>query len=299
MKFKSKMVGTALLSIGLIVGVPTLASAHCDTPEGPTYDALQAAIDEGNFDHIAYWVLEEDEEELRNIYDHAISVMEKSDDEEIDELAERYLFENFVRIHRAGEGAPYTGISHEPVEPGIAAADESIAQESLQPLEDGGFITDENRDVAESAFEELLAHKDFDVEDTEAGREYVNAYVIFTHLFEEGHGEEHSEGHDHEDGHVHGEEAHGDTHAEESTPSHAASHEGQTSNLTWEARTVDEIKADLPPYHSIEDLQIYKVVWGDTLWGISQATGFTVEELSEAFHITNPDLIFANDILGK
>jgi len=80
---------------------------------------------------------------------------------------------------------------------------------------------------------------------------------------------------------------------------HEESHDVQTSNQVWHARSVDEIKADLAQYNSLEQLRNYKVVWGDTLWGISQATGYTVDELSEAFHITNPDLIFANETLGR
>lgn len=87
-----------------------------------------------------------------------MTVKAKTDDEEINDLADDYLFENFVRIHRMGEGAPYTGISHEPIDSGVAA-DESIAQESLAPLEVGGFVTDENHEHVEEVFVDLLATK--------------------------------------------------------------------------------------------------------------------------------------------
>lgn len=290
MKKRTKtFIGVTAAGMGLFFASPLTASAHCDTPEGPTYDAVKASLEEENFNHIAYWVLEESEEELREVYDLSTSVMEKSDDEETDELAERYLFENFVRIHREGEGAPYTGISNEPVDPGVAAADESIAQESLQPLEENGFITDENRAHAETVFNELLSRKDFDIEDTEAGRAYVESYVTFTHLFEEGHGEAHEEGHD----------AHGEESEEAHEEAHVAAHEAQTADQIWEARSVEEIKVDLSQFNSLEQLQNYEVVWGDTLWGISEATDFSVKDLSETFNIANPDLIVANDTLAE
>ncbi len=184
-------IGATVAGAGLFFANPLNAEAHCDTPEGPTHDAMQTALEEGSFDHIAYWVPEEGEEELKEVYNLSTSVLEKTEDKETEELAERYLFENFVRIHRASEGAPYNGISEGPVDPGVAAADESIAQESLAPLEDAGFITDENRDHVAEVFADLLETKKFDPSDAEAGRAYVENYVIFTHLFEEGHGEEH------------------------------------------------------------------------------------------------------------
>ncbi|GMA80445.1 hypothetical protein GCM10025880_68630 [Methylorubrum aminovorans] len=52
-------------------------------------------------------------------------------------------------------------------------------------------MTAENREHVEEVFTDLLETKDFEIADTEAGREYVEDYVTFTHLFEEGHEEEH------------------------------------------------------------------------------------------------------------
>ncbi|UUX33429.1 DUF6448 family protein [Fundicoccus culcitae] len=191
------MAFVGIIGLGGSLLAPLTAEAHCDTHAGPTYEALQNAIEENDFNHISYWVLPDSEAELKSTFDTTMSVMSKTEDEETLQLAEDYLFENFVRLHRAGEGAPYTGISDEAVDEGVALADQSITAESLQPLEDGGFITDENRTHVEAVFATLLERIDFDVEDTEAGRAYVESYVEFTHLFESGHAEdvEHHEGH--------------------------------------------------------------------------------------------------------
>ena len=43
--------------------------------------------------------------------------------------------------------------------------------------------------------------------------------------------------------------------------------------------------------------QQYVIQWGDTLWGISQATGISVEKLAYDNNIQNIDLIYAGDVL--
>ena len=99
---------------------------------------MTLALEEDNFNYIANWVLEEDEAELLEVFNLSTSVMDASESEDASHLAERYLLENLVRIHRAGEGAPYTGISHEPIAKEVAAADASIEAGSLAPLEEAG-----------------------------------------------------------------------------------------------------------------------------------------------------------------
>jgi len=73
---------------------------------------------------------------------------------------------------------------------------------------------------------------------------------------------------------------------------------GVTSTLTanaaeWNARTVDQIKADIAKTNGKE----YTIVWGDTLSGISQATNITVDALAQRNSIENIDLIFAGNKL--
>ena len=52
------------------------------------------------------------------------------------ELADLYFFETLVRIHRAGEGAPYTGLkpAGRDLGPAIPAADKAIETGALEPL---------------------------------------------------------------------------------------------------------------------------------------------------------------------
>lgn len=123
---KTLFAASTVLTLGVGLLFPTSAQAHCDTPDGPVAAALTLALEEDNFNYIANWVLEEDEAELLEVFNLSTSVMDASESEDASHLAERYLLENLVRIHRAGEGAPYTGISHEPIAKEVAAADASI-----------------------------------------------------------------------------------------------------------------------------------------------------------------------------
>lgn len=74
------------------------------------------------------------------------------------------------------------------MEEAIVAADRSIATGTLSPLEE--LVEPELMPQLEEAFEDVLATKDFDTSNVDAGREYVMNYVTFTHLAE---GEEHEE----------------------------------------------------------------------------------------------------------
>lgn len=89
-----------------------------------------------------------------------------------------------VRIHRAGEGAPYTGLKPEGVDlgPVIPASDKAIEEGSADALLD--LLTATVKENVRKHFQEVLARRDFDENDVEAGRRFVAAYVIFTHYVE-------------------------------------------------------------------------------------------------------------------
>jgi len=94
-----------------------------------------------------------------------------------------YFFGTLVRLHRAGEGAPYTGL--EPagtVDPAVAAADKSVENGAVEHL-----VRDITKEVArgiQKRFDEALAKKKYAEESVEAGREFIEAYVEFVHYVE-------------------------------------------------------------------------------------------------------------------
>ena len=118
------------------------------------------------------------------------------------ELSEKYFFENLVRIHRVGENAPFTGLkpSGTPVDAKVLAADKSIEVGNLFPLEN--MIEEHKMPELKERFEKVMALKNFDVNDLEAGREYIEAYVKFF-KFAEGEEDHHGAADAHEAVHAH------------------------------------------------------------------------------------------------
>lgn len=231
MKLKMpKVVGSLLMSLAIIAIVPTFASAHCDTMDGPVIGDAQKAIAENNLNYALKWVFPESEQELKDVFELTMKVRGQSP--EVQELADKYFFENFVRIHRAGEGAPYTGVKPHgtPIEEAVAAADKSIEIGDLSPLEN--LVPEEKKAELQERFEKVLATKDFDINDVEAGREYIEAYVQFFHFAE---GEE-----GHAEGEAHGEEGHA---TEEGHDAAAQTEDGHDEATDEAAKADDSQKA--------------------------------------------------------
>ncbi|HEX9026553.1 MAG TPA: DUF6448 family protein [Clostridium sp.] len=199
---KSKTLTSILMALTILVAVPTMASAHCDTMDGPTVADGKKAIESNNVNYVLKWVTPENEKEISEIFDLSMKVKDLSP--EAKELSENYFFENLVRIHRAGEGVPFTGVkpSGTAIDEKVLAADKSIAVGNLSPLEN--LVEEDKMPELKERFEKVMDLKDYDVNDVEAGREYIEAYVSYFHFAE---GEE-EEGHDAEAGHG-GEVSHG------------------------------------------------------------------------------------------
>jgi hypothetical protein len=86
-------------------------------------------------------------------------------------------------VHRAGEGAPYTGLKPAgEIEPPVAAADKAIA--TGKPQELTKLISARVENGLRGHFAEVMAKKKYDPNDVEAGRAYTAAYVEFTHYAE-------------------------------------------------------------------------------------------------------------------
>lgn len=184
------------------------AYAHCDTMDGPAVKDGKKALETGNINYAYKWIFEEYEHELKEIYELALKTRTLGADAK--EVADRWFLENFVRIHRAGEGASYEGLkpSGTELEPVVVAADKSIDIGDMSPLK--GLVTDEEYHALEDKFNKAIALKDFDINDVKAAREYVNAYVTFFKMAE---GEEHEHGHS-------GGHGHGDDHGNHETHGH-------------------------------------------------------------------------------
>jgi hypothetical protein len=164
--------GVALLAFGL---------GHCDGLDGPVVSLARRALNDSNVNLVLPWVREQDEAEIREAFTHAVAVRKLGG--EARALADQHFFETLVRVHRAGEGAPYTGLKPAgTVEPAVAAADTAILTGKLQPL--GQLIVERMEKGLHGHFDAVIAKKKYRPDDVEAGRAYSSAYVEFVHYAE-------------------------------------------------------------------------------------------------------------------
>lgn len=185
--------------------------AHCDGMDGPVVKAARKALEDEKVNLVLIWVQKKDEPEVEKAFQKAVAVRRLSVDAR--DLADTYFFETIVRIHRAGEGASYTGLkpAGRDLGPAIPAADEAIASGKAEPLLN--LITGGVKSGVLEHYREIIARRQFDPDDVAAGRGYVESYVAFIHYVERvyeaardmapGHYEESTEANIHADEQVH------------------------------------------------------------------------------------------------
>ncbi len=185
--------GTGGIALGWALG-------HCDGLDGPVVTVAKKALDSGNVNLVLPWVRAEDEDEIRTAFEHARSVRKLG--AEAHELADTHFFETLVRIHRAGEGAPFAGLKPpgRDLGPAVPAADQALESGSIEQVEK--LLTEAIRKGVHEHFEAALGRRKFDPDDVKAGRTYVEAYVPYVHYVERlwrdaqgaahGHGEHHA-----------------------------------------------------------------------------------------------------------
>lgn len=177
---KLKTAGIAA-TITLSLALPQLASAHCDTLDGPVIKDARVALEKGEITPVLKWVRPKDEARIQKTFKEAIAAARKG--EKAQEAGEHHFFETLVKVHRAGEGAPFTGLKPAgAVEPAVAEADKALASGSADALVK--LITGDVEAGIRKRFEhaaETYRHKD---ESVAQGREFVKAYVELTHYVE-------------------------------------------------------------------------------------------------------------------
>lgn len=161
---------------------PARAYAHCDGLDGPVVKAAQAALEQDDVNLVLIWVFEEHESEVRSAFQRTLAV--RSLGPEAMELADMYFFETVVRLHRLGEGAPYTGLkpAGRDLGPAIPAADRALETGDIAPLVE--LLSHELRTGLQAHLQEAVRAGAYRASDVEAGREFVEKYVTFIHYVE-------------------------------------------------------------------------------------------------------------------
>jgi hypothetical protein len=172
---------------------------HCDTWDGPVVTAAMRALEAENVELILPYVPKDGEAEVSKAYQQVMRVRKQG--AEARELADRYFFETVVRIHRAGEGAAYTGLKPAGLDTGPIIPIAERAIETGDPDELLDVLAHMVRAEVKQRFErmlELRRHADHSVD---AARAYVQAMLglqVYAHtLYERIKAEPHAEHHEH------------------------------------------------------------------------------------------------------
>jgi hypothetical protein len=169
-------------SSGDLGGLTLVGIAHCDTLDGPLIKLARKALDTGNVNLVLPWVPAEKETEVTYAFEHAQSVRKL--DKTARELADRFFLETLVRVHRASEGAPYTGLKPAGLDlgPAVPAADKALEDGSIDAVV--RLLTEAVKRGVHERYHAATERKTFDVNDVRAGRRYVEAYVPYVHYVE-------------------------------------------------------------------------------------------------------------------
>jgi hypothetical protein len=150
--------------------------------DGPVVTLARKALEAGNVNLVLPWVRKDDEPEIRHAFEHALAV--RSLGPKAQALADHHFFETLVRVHRAGEGAAYTGLkpAGRDLGPAIPAADRALDEGSVEKVVQ--LLTEAVRQGARRHFQAVMTRRSFDPDDVAAGRAYVEAYVPYIHYVE-------------------------------------------------------------------------------------------------------------------
>ncbi len=176
-----RVVSIVLATLAMASVTATRVDAHCDTLDGPVVADARLALARGDVTPVLKWVKPDDEAAIRDAFGQAMAVRPLG--AEAQALADRYFFETLVRIHRAGEGAPFDGLKPAgSVAPPIAMADHALEQGSPDTLIKA--IQAHTEEGIRERFGYALEARKHAAESVTAGRAWVEAYVTYVHYVE-------------------------------------------------------------------------------------------------------------------
>lgn len=177
---------------------------HCDTLDGPVVKAARKALETGNVNLILPYAHEKAEHEIKEVFDKTLAVRKQGKD--IGDIVDRWFFETVVRLHREGEGAPYTGLKPAGLDWGPVLPKVDKAIETGNPKEVVDFLSHAVEEQIQDRFKHFVATKNYRENDVPAAREHVEAMLgleLYSHHLYmnitagKAHGEEAAGGHKH------------------------------------------------------------------------------------------------------
>ncbi len=155
---------------------------HCDTLDGPVVMAAKKALATRDVRLILPFAPKTAEAEIAEAFERTLRAAELG--MEAKELAEHWFFETVVRLHRAGEGAPYSGLKPAGLDwgPVIPRADRAIEKGDVTEVVH--FMTHAAEKAIREKFDHAMHLKSYMAGDVDAARGYTSAmlgFVLYTH----------------------------------------------------------------------------------------------------------------------
>ena len=181
---KNRKTSRLIFSVGLFLFIgllPQKILAHCDSYDGPVIQDALEAIDKNDVNLVFKWIDETHEPEIESLFNKTLKY--KNDDQEVYQLLERHFLETLVRLHREGEGEPYTGLKPAGSTKKIIGMTDAV----LQDQNINGFLSKFGSHVAQviqQKYDTVARLKKVKDHSVEEGRAYVAAYVDYTHTIE-------------------------------------------------------------------------------------------------------------------
>ena len=177
---RKSLCALAVVSV-LNLSVINSAFAHCDSMDGPVITEAKSALSKGDVTPLLKWVPAADEEKIKVVFDQVMPVRNLGN--QAQELADRQLFATLVEVHRASEGAPYSGIKPAGgIDPAVMAADLALEKGNIDDLV--ARITHKFEQNVRERFAAALNTKARSEESVVEGREFVKEYVQYVHYVE-------------------------------------------------------------------------------------------------------------------
>ena len=175
---------------------------HCDSMDGPVVTAARQALEKEDVNLILPYVQESATAEVKSAFEKVLRA--RKGDRAARDIADLYFYETVVRLHRAGEGAPYTGLKPAGLDVGpiIPVAEKAIEAGSPDALI--GVLTDALRHEVQRRFDHLKHLRYHSRDDVAKAREYVEAMLgleVYSHqLYQAMKASPHEGGHEHHHG---------------------------------------------------------------------------------------------------
>lgn len=155
---------------------------HCDSMDGPVVTAAREAVDKQDVKLVLPYVKANASADVKLAFDKVLRARKAGPDAR--EVADLYFYETVVRLHRAGEGAPYTGLKPAGLDVGpvIPVAEKAI--EAGSPEELISLLTGILRQEVQHRFEQVRHLGGYRPGDVEKAREYVEATLgleVYSH----------------------------------------------------------------------------------------------------------------------